>query len=819
MKKVIQYSAGIFSMLWLFTFNGYAQYPGSNQVALDPSFIPKFVDPLPHYAGKRVNAKDGGKLIIKEVPTKQIVLSTGTMLNGGKIVGSDPNVGVANYWAYSISKNDGKTWTPPRFPAYTIEAKRGNPLMVEYRNELYGQKYANLNLTLDQSVMWASPSVNGDQKTDPYSGDVPMVVHLHGAQVPSESDGGPEDWFTPGYAKTGPTWTKYGVDQYYTYPNLQEAATLWFHDHVIGATRLNVYAGLVGMYILRGNDEEADKLPGWHKDDLVQEVALTATGKPFNPKPYLPEIELVIQDRMFDTDGQIFFPVEPPNPTIHPFWGPEFFGNVITVNGKSWPYLSVAPRKYRFRILNGSNARFYNLWLQDPASDSKGPIITQIGVDGGLFNAPVPLDPKMGSYLLLAPSERADIIIDFSEVAPGSVFTFMNDANAPYPGGDPVVAGSTDQVMQFVVNGQMVNAEDAVNPGMDKSKVPLHLRKAPIVKLTNFKGGTNIIPDKIRQLTLNEVEADGGPELVVINNSRFNDMAGMKQYSEVTEKPVEGTTELWQIINTTEDAHPIHIHLVQFQAVSRQAYDVDRYILDYKNSFTGVNGGMAGMYMGGEGPPFLYNVRNKDDAVGGNPAISPYLTGPVIPADLNERGWKDTYRVFPGEVTTFIVRFAPTGFKVGTLPDKLRYSFDPSKGPGYIWHCHILDHEDNEMMRPYTVIASPYRDIENKKGYDLAQNQQLPDSAMVSRGYLLEQNYPNPVKNQTEIKFMLPSENHVKLTLYNELGNTVRVLVDALVPEGKSIVKLNAENLAPGIYFYQLQSDQFMKIKKMIVIK
>lgn len=819
MKKIIQYSVSIFSMLWFCAFYGYGQLPGSNQVSLDPSYIPKFVDPLPHFAGKRVNAMAGGKLIIKEVPAKQVVLSTGTVLNGGKVVGSDPDAGIAKYWAYSISKNGGKTWTLPVWPAYTIEAKRGNPLMVEYRNELFGQKYTDLNLSLDQSIMWAAPTVNGDQMTDPYSGDVPMVVHLHGGQVSSESDGGPNDWFTPGYAKTGFTWNKYGVDQYYTYPHLQEATTLWFHDHVVGATRLNVYAGLFGMYILRGGDEEVDKLPGWSKDDLVQEIALEESGKPFNSKPYLPEIELVIQDRMFDTDGQIYFPVEPPNPTIHPFWGPEFFGNVITVNGKTWPYLSVAPRKYRFRVLNGSNARFYNLWLQDPASDTKGPVITQIGVDGGFLNVPVSLDPKMGSSLLLAPSERADIIIDFSEVALGSVFTLMNDANAPYPDGDPVVAGSTDQVMQFVVNGQMVNAEHPNIAGLDKSKVSLHLRKTPLVKLTNFKGGTNIIPDKKRQLTLNEVEADGGPELVVINNSRFNDMSGMGLYSEVTELPVEGTTELWQIINTTEDAHPIHLHLVQFQLVSRQLFDAERFESDYMNSFTGINGGMAGMYMGGEGPPFLYNVPNKDGAVGGNPAISSYLIGPVIPAELNERGWKDTYRVFPGEVTTFIVRFAPTDMKIGTIPEKLRYSFDPSKGPGYVWHCHILDHEDNEMMRPYSVIASPYRDKEIIRGYNLAQNIKLAAPAIVSQGYALEQNYPNPVKYQTEIQFTLPAETHIQLTLYNLTGNEVKVLLDAVAPAGKNIVKLNADNLIPGIYYYQLRSNQFINMKKMIVIK
>ena len=819
MKKVIAYSTIVFIIIRLSISYAYSQLPGSNQVALDPAAIPKFVDPLPHFAGKRVNAKNGGKLIIKEVPAKQVVLSTGTVLKGGKVVGTDPDAGVANYWAYVISKNGGKTWTPPGWPAYTIEAKSGYPLTVEYRNELYGQKYTDLNIALDQSIMWAAPTVTGNPNVDFYSGEVPMVVHLHGGQVPSKSDGSPEGWFTPGYAKTGPTWGKNGVDQYYSYPNMQEAATLWFHDHVMGATRLNVYAGLAGMYILRGRDEEADKLPGWHKDDLVQEVALTESENSSDPKPYLPEIELIIQDRKFDTEGKIFWPVEPSNPSLNPFWGPEFFGDVMTVNGKSWPYLSVAPRKYRFRVLDCSNARFYNLWLQNAASNTKGPLITQIGTDGGLLDFPVTLDPNKGGNLFLAPAERADIIIDFSEVAPGTVFTLMNNAQAPYPTGDPVEVGSTDRIMQFVVNGLMVNAEHHDNPGTDKSKVPLHLRKIPLVKLANFKGGTNITPDKKRQLTLNEIEADGGPKLILVNNSRYNAMSGIGQFSDITELPVEGTTELWQIINTTMDAHPIHIHLAEFQIVSHQSYDVHRYVTDYMNSFTGVNGGIAGMYIGGEGPPFLYNVRNADGAVGGNQAVSSYLNGPVIPVDLNERGWKDTYKVLPGEVTTFLIRFAPTEMAINTPLEKLHFSFDPGKGPGYVWHCHILDHEDNEMMRSFGVISSPYRDKENKKGYELADNIKSPDKTLASRGYALEQNFPNPVKHQTEIQFTTPSVVHIQLTLYDQLGNIIKVLVNALAPAGKNTVKLNTDNLIPGFYFYQIKSDQFMGMKKMIVIK
>ena len=174
----------------------------------------------------------------------------------------------------------------------------------------------------------------------------------------------------------GSSWGNGGTDQYYYYPNQQEAATLWWHDHALGATRLNVYAGLAGYYFLKGADEENAKLPGWSDDDLVQEVAPSGTSGTFNPNPYLPEIEIAFQDRMFDTYGKLYFPNLPTNPEMHPFWTPEFVGNVITVNGKTWPYLSVAPRKYRFRLLNGSNARFYEIWLQDLARAKRGPSIS-----------------------------------------------------------------------------------------------------------------------------------------------------------------------------------------------------------------------------------------------------------------------------------------------------------------------------------------------------------------------------------------------------------------------------------------------------------
>jgi len=605
----------------------WGQYPGSGQVPLDPTLIPQFKDFLPHFAGLRVNAKAGGNLIIEAVKTQQVAVSTGTVLDNGT-VGIDPGAGLGNYFVYRISKDGGVNWTLPLWPSFTIEAQRGKPLNVEVRNKLNGLTYQDVNIAADQTVMMDGVPLTGDPLTEPYTGPVPIAIHLHGGEVPSTSDGGPHSWFTPDYALTGKGWgtgVSQGVGPVLTYPNTQEAATIWYHEHSqLGLTRINVYAGMAGFYFLRGIEEELHLLPGWSRDDLVQEV--TPVGKvadALHPGAYLPEIEIAIQDRMFDTKGQLYYDVTAVNPDIHPFWSPEFFGDVITVNGKTWPYLSVAPRKYRFHFLDGSNARFYNMWLQNLGSGAMGPAIIQVGTDGGLLDNPAIINPALGQKLLLGPGERADVIIDFSKVAPGTVLTLMNDAAAPYPSGEPVQVGTTDRIMQFVVNGKLVDGKDFNKKGTDRSLLPSRLRVIPLVKLTDFAGNVKVNPDVTRQLTLNEVMAEGGPDMVLLNNSRFEEMPGeMSMFGAPTEKPVEGTTEKWQLINLTMDAHPMHMHLVQFQLVSRQNFDMARYMTDYMAAFE-TNGAPnlippmpSMMYMGAEGPPFLYDTPNADGAVG-----------------------------------------------------------------------------------------------------------------------------------------------------------------------------------------------------------
>jgi FtsP/CotA-like multicopper oxidase with cupredoxin domain len=407
------------------------------------------------------------------------------------------------------------------------------------------------------------------------------------------------------------------------------------------------------------------------------------------------------------------------------------------------------------------------------------------------------------------------LIIDFSKFAPGTVLTLMNDANAPFPDGESVDFGYTDRIMQFVVNGKMVSRTNPALPGIDKSTVPRNLRIVPLVKLTDFAGKTKIKPDVTRQLTLNEVMDDGGPKMVLVNNSRFEEMHEMPgMFGAVTEKPVEGNVEKWQLINLTMDAHPMHMHLVQFQLVSRQKFDAMRYMDDYMNSFTGVNGGMGGMYMGAEGPPFDYNTKNSDGAIGGNLPISSYLEGSPIPAEPNERGWKDVILAYPGEVMTYMVRFAPTELPLWWPKALSLFGFDPGKGPGYVWHCHIVEHEDNDMMRPLEVQPNPIRRY--VKGETKSADATI-ESIKQETEFALTQNYPNPFSGETEFSFTIPYDCHVQLNLMNYQGVILRTIIDADVTAGTQIVRINSENLPSGTYFYQLKAGLFTSTKTMIV--
>jgi FtsP/CotA-like multicopper oxidase with cupredoxin domain len=715
---------------------------------------------------------------------------------------ANPALGVAGYpptkvWGYEI--NDGTQIFGPHYPGFTVEARRGVPLVVTYLNKLGASTlYKPVSSTLpgiipvDKTLFWCDPLNEGKRWTT-YSGPVPATPHLHGGEVQSISDGGPTSWFTPdndpNFAQiTGPAWNQ-GVTNVYHYPNSQEPATLWFHDHALGATRLNVYAGLAAFYFLR--------------DDRDDGSVNNALGLPAGNY----EIELAIQDRMFDTNGQLFFPNKGDDPNLHPFWLPEFFGDVVVVNGKTWPYLEVEPRRYRFRFLDGSNARFYSMFLQNLSTNLPGPPFWVIGADGGLLDSPVKLDPSAApgaKNLFMAPGERFDVIVDFSGFA-GQVLTLLNRAKAPYPAGtaaDPLTVG---QIMQFRVSKPLNGADNSYDPA---TLAPL--RSTPLVKLANFAAATTAVtPDSVRQLTLVENEGELGPIEVLVNNARM--------MADITERPVEGNTEVWKIVNLTQDAHPIHLHLVQFQLVSRQLFNARRYRKTYDGSFPGGYNQSdsltyaPGTYMAGFGPPKPYNFYAP--LLGGNPDVSPYLEGKPRPAEPEERGWKDTYKMFPGEVTTVIVRWAPTDLATSTPRSDLLFGFDPSVGPGYVWHCHIVDHEDNEMMRPYAVAPNSARIFSGEN----ASGNIRPLSKSV--GFALEQNHPNPFNPSTVIRYTLPGIQSVTLKVFNMLGQDVATLDRGERGPGTHAVEWNAAALPSGVYYYRLQADNLIIGNKMLLIK
>ena len=666
----------------------YAQL--NNQIPMLGRTIPKYVNPLPHFANNRV---DGTKALTVKMKEFQQVVLPSTFIN--PVTGQPYKTTV---WGYEIA--DGTNTYGPLYPAFTIEAQRNIPTIVTYINDLGNQTlYTPQSSTIpgilpvDQTLHWADPFMQHPSQNT-YTGPVPAVVHLHGGEVPSIYDGHPEAWFTPNSSGapvyTGPAWnTTNPFTNVYTYPNTQESANIWFHDHALGVTRLNVYAGLAGFYLIRDQNTLDTGIPA-------------AGGLPAGNY----EIEIAIQDRMFDTDGQLYFPNLGIN-IEHPFWIPEFVGDVIVVNGKTWPFLNVEPRRYRFRFLDGSNARFYDMFIENKITATPGPVFWQIGTDGAMLDNPVKLDPNdpiTPRRLLVGPGERADIIIDFSGFA-GQTLTLRNIARAPFPRGATPDPQTTGQIMQFRVILPLSSTDNTLNPATGASL------RTPLVKLVNFTNGTvapGVTIDKTRQLTLNEVMGAGGPLEILVNNTKWDGMMSPNAGG-ITELPTEGKTEVWKIINLTADAHPIHLHLVQFQLVSRQNFNISKYFKVYNGAFKGGISPIDGMqypngvYIPGYGPPKPYNNTNP---LGGNPNVALYLQGPARTAEPNEAGWKDTFIMYPREVTTIIVRWAPTSMPITTPPNQLLFNFDPSVGPGYVWHCHIIDHEDNEMMRPYQVLPN-----------------------------------------------------------------------------------------------------------------
>jgi o-aminophenol oxidase len=524
-------------------------------------------------------------------------------------------------------------------PGPTIEAERGKPVTVEWRNELEGAFPVSVTVApeamdADGVPVQCLPGLSAGEP-DRHAAELTghTVVHLHGGLTPASYDGWAENLFAPGQ----PALSHYPMDQ--------RAALLWYHDHVMGITKLDVYVGLAGLWIVR--------------DDRERELGLPE-GPPF-------EVPLLIQDRNFDLDEQGRLTgrlVHKTDPEVM-----EAFPPFTVVNGKVWPVLEVQPATYRFRVLNGSNARTYRLvLLRDGAPVLER--ITQIGTDHGLLRAPAPV-PSDG--LVLASAERADLLVDFSDLSSGSELTVLNTAAAPFDGSSFPAAdaeGAADvegllpypQVLRFRVGGEAASRRSIprelasdFEPPAAEALAGARRRAIALVERE--------LEDEPNMLTMRELavaaEADDGPVVAVTDSGgtiRYRVVAAHFEDT-TTFFPMLGEYEVWQLINLTGDTHPIHLHLDPFQILARYAI---RYQIP--------DGGIAERDLAAT----VMLERDPDDEL--DHAI-----------DDNERGLKDTVRVNPNEIVEIAVRFTTYSGR-------------------YMYHCHILEHEDRDMMRPFVTM-------------------------------------------------------------------------------------------------------------------
>jgi FtsP/CotA-like multicopper oxidase with cupredoxin domain len=667
------------------------------------------------------------------------------------------------------------------YPAYTVENIEDTETTVDWINDLVDNKGKFLPhlLPIDRSLHWANPELltcadsglpsvdcrpansNGVILSEPYKGPVPIITHVHGAHVGPESDGYPEAWYLPdakniptGYATQGTLVNNYAVQTNlnpgvasFKYPNDQPSTTLWYHDHTLGMTRSNVYAGPAGFWLIRKSGGGEDGLvsgtlpgPAPVAGEDLDETNITGRGK-------YREIPIVIQGRSFNADGSLFYPANraffeglgdgqtPGNngnkmaglviqtsgqdaSDIAPIWNPEAFFNVMVVNGVSWPSLDVEPDVYRFRLLNGCNSRFLNLSLQ--AINGDGDIIGEVpfyqigaeqslmpqvvrvvrgskvalpgtGPEPALATQPLPdfTDPLAEENyegLLMGLAERADVLVDFGAVKaayPNAVAVRMLNtaADAPFGGFPDLIAdpSTSGQVMEFKLVGNTPAGDGATAPAalalslpdagdpanttsvlgtprdqalleeeslfvctfvkpdgtikQDKQSLPDPLN--PGGPCINNRTGleANSFPFAPKAAVLGTNGAGGGTVQLWADAITSNPMPTYNEDGTVAEWP----TETWELWNHTEDAHPIHMHLVKFKVVNREPFDVESYLPD----------------------------------------------GQPRDPEPTEAGWKDTVISYPGEITRVNATFDIEGL--------------------YVWHCHIVEHEDNEMMVPYCV--------------------------------------------------------------------------------------------------------------------
>jgi spore coat protein A, manganese oxidase len=527
-----------------------------------------------------------------------------------------PDIPPTTVWGYEAAAGPApgrSTYLGP-----TLLAQRGSPVDVTFVNQLP-----------PVPLFPADPML-----VPPGHVDCRINTHLHGGRVGPADDGNP----FYAYGSSPPAEAAPGSSQTHRYPNEQGGALLWYHDHALGITRTNVYAGLAGGYLLHEPD------PRLAARNVPSAFDASAVPDPYAPGGLIPlHVPLVVQDKTLDSDGRLIYPDT---------WTPEFFGDHCLVNGRAFPFLEVQPRKYRFTFLNGSQSRFYNLVFNVPVP------ITQIGVELGLLDA-----PRAVAGIVLGPAERADVIIDFSSLPIGGTTVLVD---AALPAGVVSPTRPLGECMQFRVVGPALTGPDPfagppVLPGWKATSPTPRPVKATVTS----------------KITLEEVMGRGGkPVMAVVNGAPFmrRDAQGM-----MTAAPDEPfTTEIvknratvdWLYLNLTADSHPFHTHLAHFEVMGRQPLNAVAYAQALADARAKVPAGQR--------------LDPKD-----YPDTAPFVLGPEVPAPAREKGPKDTVVANPGEITRIRVRF--------DLPKGVR-------GPArYVYHCHILEHEENEMMRPVLV--------------------------------------------------------------------------------------------------------------------
>jgi FtsP/CotA-like multicopper oxidase with cupredoxin domain len=798
----------------------------------DPALQPKFVNLVPDAMAPGFIYKPDKKGRYK------IKIGTAVQQTGLRANGTGPLLNTP-VWGYGDQKDKLITWPGRTFEIQNVLAGGPPETEVIWANALNGVTHL---LPVDTNLHWCY-SLHGYTKYTIANAGVPIITHLHGGHTDFQFDGNPEFFYSPEIKNkqvVGPQWANVpgGFTTKFRYDNNVPAGNLWYHDHALGITRLNVYAGMAGFYFVRDNDD---------------------TGKPGNPLglaawPY--EKAYAIQDRMFLDTGELFYPTFPGDPfyddfitgegailppDLFPGGGPtalaEFFGDHMVVNGLIWPKEDVEPRNYRLHLLNGTDSRFMAIQFfevppgeEDFSNAINGPLdFTVVGSDQGLASSPTTVQT-----LLSEPGSRYDIVFDFNTVTFGNRVIMKNIGGDEPFGGDipgPQVFGETDRIMAFDVNLPLYTLSNELD-----------------VSPTGINFGPNVgTPTRTRKVALFEGKAEFGrlqpllgtaepatdesdasinwPNTPVYSQATLPDgtpspLTGQMEgsiawHSPTTENPALPSTEKWEIWNVTGDAHPVHLHLVHFEVLEREdiVWDSNTIVagdilLDgstaTEDDETRVIPNAKAVASAGDGTYLVTQPTVQHNSVAG--VANTYGVGFKIMGHTTSGSPSTTPP--PGYVEN-----TPKDM-VTALPDqvtRIKATFDK---PGrYVWHCHILSHEDHEMMRVLHVGTGAF-----------AKDGVTDATAAVPKKFTLEQNYPNPFNPSTNIRFQLPQDERVELKIYNMLGQEVRTLANEKYTAGQHTLVWDGKNnhgkaVASGIYVYKMTAGKFTRTKKMNLVR